>query len=302
MFSKRSKCAFATSRVEYLGHFIQASGVSTDPNKVKAVAEWPIPTSLKKLRAFLGLVGYYRRFVRDFGIIARPLTALTKKDAFMWTVEATGALETLKKALCDAPVLALPRFDKPFIVETDACSHGIGAVLMQEGHPVAFISRHLKGKQLSLSIYEKELLAVVFAVQKWRHYLLPNHFIIKTDQRSLKYLLEQRLNTPIQQQWLPKLLEFDYEIQYRQGKDNVVADALSRVDGADILHMAMTVLECDLLKQIQEEYENDVALQEIITELKKKPGSKSIFLGIRIYCEGRTRLWFLTNLHFVNRS
>lgn len=115
---------------------------------------------------------------------------------------------------------------------------------------------------------------MVFGVQKWRHYLLTNHFIIKKDQRSLKYLLEQRLNTPIQQQWLPKLLEFDYEIQYKEGKDNVVADALSRVEGAEILHMAMTVLECDLLKQIQEEYEKDVIVKGIIDELKKNPTSK----------------------------
>lgn len=99
--------------------------------------------------------------------------------------------DQLKKALCSAPVLAIPQFDKPFVVETDACSQGIGAVLMQEGHPLAFISRHLKGIQLILTIYEKELLAVVFAVQKWRHYLLTNHFVIKTDQRSLKYLLEK---------------------------------------------------------------------------------------------------------------
>lgn len=167
-----------------------------------------------------------------FGTIARPLTALTKKDAFGWNKEAHRAFEKLKETLCNAPVLALPCFDKQFVVETDACGVGIGVVLMQDGHPLAYISRHLKGKQLHLSIYEKELLAVVYAVQKWRHYLLQNHFIIKTDQRSLKYLLEQRLNTPIQQQWLPKLLEFNYEIQYRQGKDNVAADALSRVEGS----------------------------------------------------------------------
>lgn len=108
MFAKRSKCAFATSRVEYVGHFIQASGVSTDPNKIKAVAEWPAPSSLKKLRGFLGLAGYYRLFVKDFGIISRPLTALTKEDAFQWTEEGHVALDKLKKALCFAPTLALP--------------------------------------------------------------------------------------------------------------------------------------------------------------------------------------------------
>ena len=274
LFAKRSKCEFATDRVEYLGHFIQANRVATDPSKLKAVREWPVPKNLKALRGFLGLAGYYRRFAKHFGTIARPLTALTKKDAFAWNEEAQGAFEELKETLCNAPVLALPRFDKQFVVETDACGVGIGAVLMQDGHPLAYISRHLKGKQLHLSIYEKELLAVVYAVQKWRHYLLTSHFIIKTDQRSLKYLLEQRLNTPIQQQWLPKLMEFDYEIQYKQGKDNVAADALSRVEGAEIQHMAMTVLECDLLKQIQQEYTNDEAIKALIEGLKQNPKFK----------------------------
>ena len=222
----------------------------------------------------MGLAGYYRRFVWRFGVIAFPLTALTKKNCFEWSVEAETAFGILKKALCESPVLALPQFDKPFVVETDASRHGIGAVLMQEGHSIAYISRHLKGRQLHNSIYEKELLAVVFAVQKWRHYLLPNHFIIKTDQKSLKYLLEQRLNTPIQQQWLPKLLEFDYEIQYSQGKENVVADALSRVEGSEVLHMAMSVLECDLMQQIKQAYELDSSVKAIIEELKSKPFSR----------------------------
>lgn len=110
----------------------------------------------------------------------------------------------------------------------------------------------------------------MFAVQKWRHYLLPNYFIIKTDQRSLKYLLEQRLNTSIQQQWLPKLLEFDFEIQYIQGKDNIIAYALSRVEGSEVLHMAMSVLECDLLKEIHGHYDSDAEVKEIIDALKKK--------------------------------
>lgn len=152
---------------------------------------------------------------------------------------------------------------------------------MQDGHPLAYISRHLQGKQLHLSIYEKELLAVVFAVQKWRHYLLTGHFVIKTDQRSLKYLLEQRLNTPIQQQWLPKLLEFDYEIQYKEGKENLVADALSRVEGSEILHMALSVLDCDLLKKIQEGYNTDSDLRSLISLLKETPAGKKNFTWSR---------------------
>ena len=155
--------------MEYLGNFIQVSGVSTDPAKLKAVRECPVPTNLKTLRGFLGLAGYYMHFVQHFVTITRPFTVLTKKDAFTWNEEAHEAFIKLKETLCNAPMLALPRFDKQFIVKTDACGVGIGAVLMQEGHHVAYISRHLKGRQLHLSIYEKELLAVVYAVQKWCH-------------------------------------------------------------------------------------------------------------------------------------
>lgn len=115
LYAKESKCAFATSKVEYLGHYIEARGVSTDPNKIKAVKEWPIPENLKQLRGFLGLAGYYRRFVRNFGTIARPLTTLTKKEAFVWSQEALESFNSLKEALCNAPVLALPLFDKSSI-------------------------------------------------------------------------------------------------------------------------------------------------------------------------------------------
>ena len=202
---------------------------------------------------------------------------MTKKDSFVWNKEAQGAFDELKSTLCKAPVLALPDFNKQFVVETDACGDGIRAVLMHDGLPIAYISRHLKGKQLHISIYEKELLAVVFALQKWRHYLLHGHFIIRTDQSSLKYLLEQRLNTPIQQQWLPKLLEFDYDICYKQGKDNLAADALSRVEGSEVLSMALSVMDYDLMKMIQVSYGKDLQVKEVIESLKKKHDAKQHF-------------------------
>lgn len=200
LYVKRSKCEFATDKVEYLGNFIQANGVSTDLAKLKALRDQPITKNLFALRGFLGLAGYYMRFVRHFGTIARPLTVLTKKYAFSWNEETQGSFEELNETPCNAPVLAFSRFDKQFIVETDSCGVGIRDVFMQDGHPLAYIFRHLKGKQLHLSLYEKELLVVVYTVQKQLHYLLTNHFIIKTCQRSLMYLLEKRLNTPIQQQ------------------------------------------------------------------------------------------------------
>ena len=133
-----------------------------------------------------------------YGIVAKPLSDMLKKDNFCWTQEAKLAFQKLKDLLVSTPVLALPNFDKEFVVEADASSIGIGVVLMQDNHPIAFISRSLNVQQWSLSTYEKGLLAVVFAVQKWRHYLLPKKFVIRTDHRSLKYILDQRLATAFQ--------------------------------------------------------------------------------------------------------
>ena len=145
--------------------------MSSDPAKIMAIKNWPIPTSLKQLRGFLGLTRYYRWFVRGFGGIARPLTNMLKKNNFHWSDEAKAAFQSLKYSLIQSLVLALPDFSKVFVVEVDASGYGIGVVLMQNHHPIAFISRVLNIQQQSLSTYEKELLAVVFVVQKWRHYL-----------------------------------------------------------------------------------------------------------------------------------
>jgi hypothetical protein len=147
LFLNFSKCHFASSKVEYLGHFISKEGVSTDPSKIKAVADWPVPKTVKHLRGFLGLAGYYRRFVKDFGKIAKPLTDLLKKDSFEWNDSAAVSFQALKIALTQAPVLTLPDFSKVFTLETDASGRGIGAVLMQENHPVAYISKALGLRQ-----------------------------------------------------------------------------------------------------------------------------------------------------------
>ncbi|XP_039020842.1 uncharacterized protein LOC120152769 [Hibiscus syriacus] len=219
------KCFFGQTQVEYLGHIISAARVSTDSSKVEAMQNWPKPKTLKYLRGFLGLTGYYRRFIKNYGIISRPLTQLLKKDGFQWTAAAYTTFEDLKLAMCSAPVLALPDFSKTFYLETDASSRGIGAVLAQEGRPIASLSQALSLKNSSLSIYEKEYLVILLAVSKWRHYLESKPFIIKTDHEPLKFLLEQKLTTTIQKKGLTKLLGLDYTIQYRKGKLNVVADA-----------------------------------------------------------------------------
>ncbi|GJX25621.1 retrotransposon-related protein [Tanacetum coccineum] len=191
--------------------------------------KWPTPDNVKQLRGFLGLTGYYRRFIKDYASISKPLTLLLKKNSFVWNPNAQTAFETLKEAMSQASVLALPNFNKPFTIETDASGMGIGAVLQQEGHPIAYLSKSLSSKHQALSTYEKEFYAVLMALEKWRGYLLDRHFKIKTDHFSLKYLLDQRLTTPFQAKWLSKLLGYDYEISYKKGSENYVVDALSRI-------------------------------------------------------------------------
>ncbi|GJV39840.1 retrotransposon-related protein [Tanacetum coccineum] len=166
LYAKKSKCVFGSNHVEYLGHIISDKGVATDPAKIEVMKNWPIPKSLKQLRGFLGLTGYYRRFVRDYAIISQPLTALLKKNAFKWRANAQTAFENLKKAMISAPVLQMPDFEDVFVVETDASGLGIGAILQQNSHPIAFMSKTLSPKHQSLSTYEKEFLPVIQALDK----------------------------------------------------------------------------------------------------------------------------------------
>jgi hypothetical protein len=151
-----------------------------------------------------------------------------KKDNFQWGTQQATTFEQLKHVMSAPPLLSLPNFSKPFVLETDACNSGLGAVLMQEGKPLAFYSQCLGPKATAQSIYEKEAFAILHALKKWRHYFLGNKVIIKMDQQALKYLGSQRLLEGIQHKIMLKLLEFDYNIEYKKGPENSVADALSR--------------------------------------------------------------------------
>ncbi|KAJ4789012.1 polyprotein [Rhynchospora pubera] len=279
MYAKKSKCDIGATQLEYLGHVISAKGVATDPKKIEAMVQWPTPKSVKELRGFLGLTGYYRRFIKHYSSIARPLTNQLKKNSFGWNEEAEEAFQQLKTAMVSAPVLTMPDFSQPFILETDASDKGIGAVLMQGRRPIAFMSKCLGVKNQGMSTYEKEFLALLTAVQKWRHYLIGGPFVIKTDQISLKHLLEQKVNHMMQHKGLCKLMGLDYKIEYKKGCENRVADALSRqqrgveIQCSDTVEMnAVTELIPQWIEEVKSSYENDQWIKEI-TEKAEKEGA-----------------------------
>jgi hypothetical protein len=263
LFVERSKCAFGAPSIAYLGHVISAAGVAMDPAKVQAIFDWPVPRSAQAVRGFLGLAGYYRKFVPNYGTVAAPLTTLLKKDGFAWDDKAAAAFGALKATVTSAPVLTLPDFTKTFVVECDASSHGFGAVLTQEGHPVAFFSRPIAPRHQALAAYERELIGLVQAVRHWRSYLWGRCFVVKTDHYSLKYLLDQRLSTIPQHHWAGKLLGFTFTVEYRSGATNVVVDALSRRDTEESGLLAISAPHFDFITRLRQAQAMDPALAAI---------------------------------------
>jgi hypothetical protein len=215
--------------VAYLGHVISKGGVAMDADKVATVASWPLPRFARGLRGFLGLAGY-RKFIKDFDLIAAPLTRLLRRDAFAWDNDATAAFDALKHALSTGPVLQMSDFSKLFIVDCDASGAGFGAVLHQGVGPLAYFSKPFAARHLKLAAYERELIGLVQVVHHWRPYLWGRHFAVRTDHYILKFLLDQHLSTVPQHQRISKLFGFDFSVEYRPGHLNTVPDALSRRD------------------------------------------------------------------------
>lgn len=248
------KSKFCFRFLRYLGYIIGEGALRTDPSKIEAIIQVPIPRTAKQLRRFLGTAGWYRRFIRDFSSLSAPLTDCLKiNKKFEMSAEAEEAFQALKMALTSAPVLVHPDFRRPYFIQCDASHVGIGAVLFQrddEGadRPIAFFSAKLRGAQLNYSVTEKECLAAVKAVERFRPYVELMPFTVITDHSSLQWLMSLKDLSGRLARWSLALQSFDFTIEHREGKDNVVADMLSRpfdVEELDIFEFETTAFESE---------------------------------------------------------
>ncbi|GKD35081.1 putative reverse transcriptase domain-containing protein, partial [Tanacetum coccineum] len=231
LYAKFSKCDFWIHIVQFLGHLIDSQGLHVDPTKIEAVKNWASPTTPTEIRQFLGLAGYYRRFIKGFSKIAKSLTKLTQKNKkYIWGEDQESAFQLLKQKLCEAPILALPEGNDNFVVYCDASHQGLGAVLMQREKVIAYASRQLKLNEENYTTHDLELGAVVFALKIWRHYLYGTKCTVFTDHKSLQHILNKKELNMRQCRWLKLLADYDCEIRYHPGKANIVADALTQTE------------------------------------------------------------------------
>ena len=230
---KPSKCFLCQRSVEFLGHIVSEEGLAMQPSKVKAISEWTACQDVSEVRAFMGLSGYYRRFIKDFSAIATPLYNLTRKESeFRWTTECQEAFDELKRRLVEEPILALPSDSGTYVLDTDASDFGLGAVLSQrqddQEKVIAYASRTLGKPEQKYETTWKELLAIVTGLKQFRQYLLGRHFVIRTDHAALTWLRRTAEPMPQLARWLTFIEQFDYEIEHRPGTKHGNADGLSR--------------------------------------------------------------------------
>ncbi|GJU55649.1 putative reverse transcriptase domain-containing protein [Tanacetum coccineum] len=229
LYAKFSKCEFWLREVQFLGHVLNGNGIHMDPSKIKAVKNWKAPRTPTEVRSFLGLAGYYRRFIKNCSKIAKSLTILTQKSkTFDWGKEQELAFQTLKDKLCNVSVLALPDGPEDFVVYCNASEIGLGCMLMQRGKVIAYASRQLKIHEKNYTTYDLELGAVVFALKIWRYYLYETKSVIYMDHKSLQHIFSQKELNMRQRRWIELFSDYDCEIRYHPSKANVVANALSR--------------------------------------------------------------------------
>lgn len=246
------KSKFCMKEIRYLGYIVGNGVLKTDPDKVQAINDFPPPATLKQVRRFLGMTGWYRRFIPSYAPLATPLTDLLGKvGKFSWNIEAQEAFEKLKQCLVTSPVLSHPDFKKPFIIQCDASATGVGSVLYQvsddgQEHPIAYMSKKLNSAQRNYSVTELECLAAVLSLKKFRQYVEGMPFKVVTDHASLKWLMSQKDLAGRLARWSLKLQAFDFSIEHRKGTANVVPDALSRMYIDEVSHNLDVNLSIDL--------------------------------------------------------
>ena len=285
-YAKLSECSFATTQVSYLGHLISSDEVAPDPNKVKAINDWPTPRSHTELRGFFGRTGFYWKFVRYYATLAAPLMDLLHDHKFTWPSPAQQAFTQLKLHMSELPTLHLPNFTELFTLKTDASAVAIGVVLNQNDHPLAFFSIKMCPQLHVALVYVREMYAITKSIKKWRQYLLGNHFKIFTDQKSLNTLISQTIQTPEKQKWTTKLQGYDFEILYKPGKQNIVADALSHQETPNLsLLLAMSSPVPNLLQELQHFYSTSEgkALIQSCTKDHQLPSLFSTWQGILFF-------------------
>jgi len=241
LYAKLKKCEFWLEEVSFLGHVISKDGIAIAPSKIEAVTKWEHPTNVYKIQSFLGLAGYYQRFVEGFSKLLGPLIALTKKNTrFTWDDECEASFQELKQRLVSAPVLTLPMELEKFIIYNDASLKGLGCVLMQQGKIIAYASRQLKNHERNYPTHDLELATIVYALKIWRHYLFREKVEIYTNHQSLKYIFTQKELNIRQQRWLELIKDYNCYILYHSRKANVAADALSRKSQSGTLNALST--------------------------------------------------------------
>jgi hypothetical protein len=244
LYAKQNKCEFWLKEVLFLGHIISEGGIYVDPSKVKDVLSWNIPQNVSDIISFIGLAAYYRRFIEEFSKISKPMTELLAKGkTFEWTPRREASFQEVKKRITMALVLTMPDMEKPFSIYYKASGQGLGCVLMQDGHVVAYASRQLRKHKEKYPTHDLELAALVHALKIWGHYIIGKRCEVYSDHKSLKYIFAQPDLNLRQQRWLELIKNYDLGINYHPGKANVVADALSRRSGLNMLAMRELLLE-----------------------------------------------------------
>nr|GEW70502.1 putative reverse transcriptase domain-containing protein [Tanacetum cinerariifolium] len=275
LFGKFSKCKFWLQEVHFLGHVVNSKGIHVDPNKIEAVKNWKPPKTPTEIRSFLGLAGYYRRFIVSFSKIAKPLTLLTQKNKkFEWGDEQENAFQTLKDVLCDASILTLPEGADDFVVYCDASNQGFGCVLMQRNKVIAYASRQLKIYEKNYTTHDLELGAVVFALKMWRHYLYGTKSVIYTDHKSLQHIFDQKELNMRQRRWIELFSDYDCEIRYHlalYGRMCRTPIAWTEVGEGKLLGPEIVQETTDKIVQIRERLKVARDRQKSYADKRRKP-------------------------------